>query len=116
ALVKNSTNQLVEGVLKGRIEKNEFSQEVELGPNEQKDVTFDPTQVSQLNTDHPRLWWPAQMGKPELYKLQFFFFVNRLVSASFNGSPLSAGTESQFGIGEITSELTANSRRTCQID
>src|SRR6266851_364013 len=116
ALVKNGTNQPVEGVLKGRIEKTEFSQEVELGPNEQKDVTFDPTQVSQLNTDHPRLWWPAQMGKPELYKLQFSFFVNRLGNASINGSPLSDGTESQFGIREITSELNANGRRTFSIN
>jgi exo-1,4-beta-D-glucosaminidase len=116
ALVKNGTNQPVEGVLKGRIEETEFSQEVELRPNEQKDVTFDPTQVSQLNTDHPRLWWPAQMGKPELYKLQFSFFVNRLGNASFNGRPLSDGTESQFGIREITSELNANGRRTFSIN
>src|SRR3954449_4812849 len=38
ALLKNGTNQPVKGVLKGQIEKTEFSQEVELGPNEQKDV------------------------------------------------------------------------------
>ena len=42
ALLKNGTNQAVKGTLKGRIENAEFSQDVELGPNEQKDVTFDP--------------------------------------------------------------------------
>jgi exo-1,4-beta-D-glucosaminidase len=116
ALVKNGTNQPVEGVLKGRIEKTEFSQKVELGPNEQKDVTFDPTQVSQLNIDHLRLWWPAQMGKPELYKLQVAFFMNRLGNASFSVSPLSDSSESQFGIREITSELNANGKRVFSIN
>src|ERR1700686_3494279 len=55
AMLKNGTNQPVKGVLKGQIEKTEFSQEIQLGPNEQKDVAFQPEQVSQLNVDHPRL-------------------------------------------------------------
>ena len=61
ALVKNGSKQAVHGTLKGRIEKTEFSQDVELGPGEAKDVTFTPDKFSQLNLDHPRLWWPAQM-------------------------------------------------------
>ena len=67
ALLKNAANHPVKGTLKGRIEKIEFSQDVELGAGESKDVTFTPEQFSQLNIDHPRLWWPAQMGKPDLY-------------------------------------------------
>src|SRR5206468_5045319 len=73
ALLKNSSSELVKGVLKGQIENTAFSQDVELGANEQKDVTFDPAQVQQLNPDHPRLWWPAQMGKPDLYPLKLTF-------------------------------------------
>ena len=107
ALVKNGTQQPVKGVLKGEIEKTEFSQEVELGPNEQKDVTFDPTEVSQLNADHPRLWWPAQMGKPELYKLGMTFEV---------AGQTSDRTETNFGIREITSELNANGKRIFSIN
>jgi exo-1,4-beta-D-glucosaminidase len=64
ALLKNGTQKAVKGTLKGRIEKINFSQEVELAPDESKDVTFTPDQVSGLNIDQPRLWWPAQMGKP----------------------------------------------------
>src|SRR5262249_3101082 len=63
AQLKNGSKQIVKGTLKGQIETTDFSQEVELGPNEQKDVTFDSAEISQLNLDHPRLWWPAQMGK-----------------------------------------------------
>jgi len=107
ALLKNGTNQPVKGVLKGQIEKTEFSQEVELGPNEQKDVTFDPAQVAQLNAEHPRLWWPAQVGKPELYKLTMDFEINGALSNS---------AETKFGIREIRSELNANGKRVFSIN
>ncbi len=107
ALVKNGTNQPVKGVLKGRIEKTEFSQEVALGPNENKDVTFDPAQVRQLNADHPRLWWPAQMGKPELYVLNMQFEADGKVADM---------AETKFGIREITSELNANGKRVFSIN
>lgn len=107
ALLKNGTNQAVKGTLKGRIENAEFSQEVELGPNEQKDVTFDPAQVAQLNLDNPRLWWPAQVGKPELYKLQMAFET---------GGKSSETTETNFGIREITSELNAHGKRVFSIN
>src|SRR5215470_526285 len=103
ALVKNGTSQAIKGTLKGQIETADFSQEVELGPNEQKDFTFDPAQVSQLNLDHPRLWWPAQMGKPDLYKLQLDFEI---------AGKKSDHAETRFGIREVTSELNANGGRT----
>jgi exo-1,4-beta-D-glucosaminidase len=107
ALVKNGTNQAVKGTLKGKIENAEFSQDVELGPNEQKDVTFDPAQVSQLNLDSPRLWWPEQVGKPELYKLTMNFDADGKSSDS---------TESNFGIREIASELNAHGKRVFSIN
>jgi exo-1,4-beta-D-glucosaminidase len=107
ALLKNGTNQALKGVLKGQIEKTEFSQEVELGPNEQKNVTFDPEKMSQLNADHPRLWWPAQVGKPELYKLTMNFEI---------GGKSSDATETNFGIREITSELNGNGKRVFSIN
>jgi exo-1,4-beta-D-glucosaminidase len=107
ALLKNGTDQTVKGTLKGKIEKAEFSQDVGLGPNEQKDVTFDPAEVSQLNLDSARLWWPAQVGKPELYKLEMAFEVG--------GKPSDA-TETNFGIREITSELNANGKRVFSIN
>src|SRR6266478_5065229 len=48
AQVKNGTNQAVKGKLKGQIETVSFEQDVELGPNETKDVTFTAEQFSQL--------------------------------------------------------------------
>ena len=102
ALLKNGSKQDAAGQLKGRIEGVEFSQDVHLQAGEQKEVTFDTAQFPQLNLDHPRLWWPAQMGSPELYKLDLRFEVNGQVSDTSNTS---------FGIREVTSELDAANHR-----
>ena len=101
-LLKNSTNQSLKGTLKGQIDTTEFSQEVQLGPHEEKDMMFDPSQVSQLNISHPRLWWPAQMGKPELYALKLNFEAEGQTSDR---------VETKFGIREITSELNDHGKR-----
>ena len=102
ALLKNPSHRAVRGTLKGRIEKIEFSQEVELAPGEAKDVVFDPEQFPQLNLKNPRLWWPTQMGKPELYELHLQFDT---------GGETSDRGQSSFGIREVVSQLTAPDRR-----
>ena len=98
AQVKNGTGQPVRGKLKGRIESVSFEQEVELGPNEAKDVTFTPDKFSQLVFSNPRLWWPAQMGTPNLYTLAMEFEVNGAVSDH---------SSTEFGIREITSDFNS---------
>ena len=80
ALVKNASEHPVKGTLKGTIENIEFAQPVELAAGESKDVVFSPEQYPQLNLSNPRLWWPAQMGTPNLYKLHLSFEVNGDVS------------------------------------
>ena len=98
AQVKNGTGQAVKGKLKGKIENISFEQEVELAPHEAKDVTFTPEQYPQLAFSNPRLWWPAQMGKPNLYPLAVEFVVNGEVSDR---------SESRFGIREVTSDFNS---------
>jgi exo-1,4-beta-D-glucosaminidase len=107
AQLKNATQQPVRGTLRGRIDNVEVSQEVDLAGGESKDVVFDPATFVQLNLKHPRLWWPAQMGKPELYKLSLEFEVNGGVSDQ---------AEISFGIREITSELNAQQHRVFSIN
>jgi exo-1,4-beta-D-glucosaminidase len=106
-LLKNATGQVVKGTLKGKIGNVEFSQDVELGSNETKDVAFEPEKFSQLNFTSPRLWWPAQMGKPELYPLAMEFDVNGKASDK---------AEIQFGIREVTSEVNAQQSRLFSIN
>jgi exo-1,4-beta-D-glucosaminidase len=106
-LLKNATQQPVRGTVRGRIESVDVLQEVDLAPGESKNVAFDPASFPQLNFDHPRLWWPAQMGKPELYKLSLQFEINGQVSDH---------AETSFGIREITSELNASQHRVFSIN
>ncbi len=107
ALLKNSSKEPVKGTLKGTIDKVEFSQDVELAPGENKDVTFEPEKFSQLNLTGPRLWWPVQMGKPELYTLKMEFVINGRQSDH---------AETDFGIREVTSELNSQQRRVFSIN
>jgi exo-1,4-beta-D-glucosaminidase len=97
ALLKNASDHPVQGMLKGKIENIEFSQPVELAAGESKDVVFSPEQYSQLNMKNPRLWWPAQMGTPNLYDLTLSFEAN---------GEISDVSHSKFGIREITSEVS----------
>ncbi|PYX28414.1 MAG: glycosyl hydrolase family 2 [Acidobacteria bacterium] len=107
AQVKNGTNQAVKGKLKGQIETVSFEQDVELGPNEIKDVTFTPEQFSQLVFSNPRLWWPAQMGKPNLYPVTMAFELNGAISDH---------SASHFGIREITSEVNSVGGRVFRVN
>ena len=97
ALVKNASDHPVKGTLKGRIENIEFAQPVDLTAGESKDVVFSPAQYPQLNLSNPRLWWPAQMGTPNLYDLHLSFEVD---------GRLSDMSHTKFGIREITSEVS----------
>jgi exo-1,4-beta-D-glucosaminidase len=97
AQLKNASAQPVKGTLKGRIENIEFMQPVELGAGESKDIVFSPAQYPQLNLNSPRLWWPAQMGTPNLYDLTLSFDIDGAISDS---------SRTKFGIREITSEVT----------
>jgi exo-1,4-beta-D-glucosaminidase len=101
ALLKNGSNAPVKGTLKGNIGTIEFSQEVELAAGESKDVSFEPEKFSQLNVDHPRLWWPVQMGAPSVYQLKMQFEI---------GGTVSDRAAISFGIREMNSQMVDNNR------
>jgi exo-1,4-beta-D-glucosaminidase len=107
ALVKNATNQAVQGTLMGTIETVQFSESVELQPHEAKNVVFSPAQFAQLNFEHPRLWWPKQMGAPNLYRLRMQFTVDGKISDR---------SETRFGVRQITSELNPNNHRVFSVN
>jgi exo-1,4-beta-D-glucosaminidase len=98
AQLKNGTAQPVKGYLRGDIEGAKFEQDFELAANESKDVTFTPDKFPQLIFANPRLWWPTQMGKPNLYKL--------VLEVDTAGAGKEAYT-SEFGIREITSKVNS---------
>jgi exo-1,4-beta-D-glucosaminidase len=105
--LKNGSATSITGTLRGKIEKIEFAQDVTIAPGETKDITFEPANFPQLVVPHPLLWWPAQMGTPHLHQLQMDFTIK---------GQLSDSAESQFGIRQITSEVTENTRRLFRIN
>ncbi len=107
AQMKNGTSAPVKGKLKGQIENVTFEQDVELAANEAKDVTFSSDNFSQLVFSNPRLWWPTQMGKPNLYKLTMEFEV---------GGTISEATDTEFGVREITSDFNSVGGRAFHIN
>ncbi len=115
AQLKNSTDQRVRGKLKAEIvnvikskrEYRSFEQEVELAPDEARDVIYTPDKIEALTVSHPQLWWPAQMGEPHLYWLNIEFEVDGVISDR---------AHTEFGIREITSEVNAAGGRAFHIN
>src|SRR4051794_27546380 len=68
-------------------------QAVSLAAGESKTVTFDPVHI-----DHPKLWWPYQMGDQPLY---------RFTMKTSQGSATSDSSSRTFGIRTIKTWLSA---------
>jgi exo-1,4-beta-D-glucosaminidase len=103
----NASEHVVEAVLKGRIEDRAFEQPVRLEPRETRVVRFTPEKFRQLTFPNPRLWWPVQVGKQELYPLDLSVQVQGQVSDS---------AHIRFGIRQITSKIDENGHRLFQIN
>lgn len=81
------------GEIKGeniRVEK-----EVALFRGEVREVIFTPEEFPQLIIRDPRLWWPINKGKQELYDITFKAIVDGEISDSIS---------TRFGIREITTD------------
>jgi exo-1,4-beta-D-glucosaminidase len=102
AELKNASAQPIEGVLKGAVERMEFSQAVKLAAHETKVIHFAPLKVAS-----PRLWWPAQVGPQSLYPLDLAFET---------GGKTSDTSHTEFGIREVSSELDSKGHRLFHIN
>jgi exo-1,4-beta-D-glucosaminidase len=112
AELTNSSSSAVKGTLRGSLtgaaSPIEFSQEVELAPNERKEIVFLPDSTKVLNLSKPRLWWPYQMGEPYLHHLKLEFVEP--------GSVVSDSRELSVGLDQIDSELTPEGYRLLKIN
>ncbi|MBI3216878.1 MAG: glycoside hydrolase [Mycobacterium sp.] len=75
---RNDSLRTVRGVLRATISRAgkpdiDLEQPVTLRPGEDRQVQFDPAAFPALQVDHPDLWWPYTMGKPDLYDLHLEF-------------------------------------------
>lgn len=107
AELQNHSGQAVSGILKGEVERTAFSQEVRLDPLEKKAIQFHPDQYAELNLDNPRLWWPNNLGEPNLYSLKLSFLIEDTVSDEENVS---------FGIRHVLDYMNDEGHRGYKIN
>jgi exo-1,4-beta-D-glucosaminidase len=103
----NGAKRPLSGTLTGAIEGIRFAQDVRLAANERKVVKLTPDQQAQLKIANPRLWWPAQVGTPNLYTLKLKFAT---------GGTVSDESVTRFGIREVTSILNEQEHRLFRIN
>jgi exo-1,4-beta-D-glucosaminidase len=105
--LRNTSDHAVKGIFRGEIEGISFEKPVELVAGEAKNVRFTPEEFAQLKLEHPRIWWPYQMGEPSLYNAKLSFAVDGTVSDAASW---------KFGIREVTSEITEKGYRLFKIN
>ena len=109
AELHNATGQPVKGKLEGRAAGISFEQPIELAPHEDRTAVLTPEALPQLKLHNPQVWWPSQMGKPHLERLAMRFVPDGAKQPSDEQTV-------DFGIREITSELTDNGSRLFRIN
>jgi exo-1,4-beta-D-glucosaminidase len=107
AELRNTTAHPIDAVLHADVDGDRLSQPVVLAANETKIVAFSPDKFPKLRLAHPRLWWPYQMGEPSLYTAKFHVEV---------GKEMSDSASINFGIREVTSELTPKGGRLFKVN
>jgi exo-1,4-beta-D-glucosaminidase len=105
--LQNATAQPVDGLLEATFDSVHLEQKIQLQGNEKLSATFSPGQYRQLRIENPKIWWPAEMGKPNLHRLTVRFFLD---------GQLSDERTVRFGIREVTSELTPQNYRLFRIN
>ncbi len=99
AELANNDDKTISGILEGEIESIKFSKAVDIEPQGRETIAFTPSEFPELNIKNPRIWWPHNLGEPNLYDLYLKFITDGKVSDIFHV---------RFGIREI--EEYVNSR------
>ena len=120
AEVRNASQDSVKGVLHAELEGFVLQQSVELSAGESKIVKFSPEQFPKLKVVHPKLWWPYQMGTPNLHTAKLRFDGGEQKSHSLPAGAVQVAVSDSatviFGIREVTSELTDKGHRLFKVN
>ena len=106
-LLQNYSRRTVSGVLQGKLSGTAFEVPVVLKAGERKPVHLNPENVPELRLASPKLWWPAPLGKPNLYHLQLRFVTN---------DTLSDAQSVRFGLRKVESYFTKEGYRGFKIN
>ncbi len=107
AELRNTTDHPMRATLHAGVADTQLSQPVELAAKETKIIRFSSGQFPQLKLANPHLWWPYQMGEPYFYTAKFRVEIS---------SETSDSASIDFGIREVTSELTETGGRLFKVN
>ncbi len=85
----------------------EFIHQLVLAPGEAREVELSPAELPQLAIDDPRLWWPHDLGEPDLYELE-------LIARA--GGEVSDHAHVTFGIRQVADYLSGDGHRGYEIN
>ncbi len=103
----NSSDKLVEGILKVDYEVGVVEKKVSLKAGETLSCKFSPEDFKQLSVKDVNLWWPNSMGKADLYNIEVEFIA---------GNKILDKVEKKYGIREVTSYLNEDENRAFEVN
>ncbi len=104
--LKNYAGKEISGEVKGRIENISFTKAYTLKAGESRTIAIEPAEYKQLSIKNPRLWWPNNLGEPNLYRLEMSVSVKE-----GTGVTVSDGGSVRFGIREVADYMNEEGHR-----
>ncbi len=100
--LRNHSDREVSGILRFAVEDKSVSLDVTVAAGELIAVVLDAAAHHNLHIENPRVWWPHQMGSPELYSARFDFSI---------GGEVSDSTNINFGIRQVSTYFNEDGHR-----
>jgi exo-1,4-beta-D-glucosaminidase len=98
----NTCSNVIEAEVECEIEDLKFCKNITLKPLKTNKILFTPGDFPGLKIKNPRLWWPYQLGSPDLYKLKIILKVKNHGSCGGEAGTRSLGEEDGKDKNEIS--------------
>jgi len=105
--LKNHRSEKISGEIIGKIGDVPFKQTYSLDENETRTISFTPQEYEELTINNPELWWPNNLGNPNLYELKLTAMIDGNVSDQQN---------IRFGIREVEDYINEQGHRGYKIN
>jgi exo-1,4-beta-D-glucosaminidase len=102
AQLTNHSDKVVETSVKAEIDGIAISENFSLQPRETRSIKLTPQRHPQLHLEQAHLWWPWELGEPNLYTLK--------MTASV-GQDVADRQEIRFGIREVADYINPQGHR-----
>lgn len=102
AQLVNHSGKAESGQVIANVDGLSISQDYKLEPNESKEIRFTPEDYPELNLKDPKVWWPNNLGEPNLYSMEI---------TAKQGKTISDSKLVRFGIRQVDDYVNENGHR-----